>query len=125
MACMDIQIQAQKFYEYSKFIRGYSKDTVRRYKYVIGFYCRYSGIQKIEQITEANLRALFLSGRTERNWKTNTYLCFYKSLLIFFRWCVAQGMLDKNPIEGMETPKLEKRLPPKLTKQNTMQLLEA
>jgi len=122
---MDIQIQAQKFYEYSLFVRGYSKDTVRRYKYVIGFYTRHAGIQTIDQITDANIRALFMYGRTERNWQTNTYLCFYKSLLIFFRWCVTQGLLDKNPIEGMETPKLEKRLPPKLTKQDTMQLLEA
>jgi site-specific recombinase XerD len=121
---MDIQIQAQKFYEYSVYVRGYSKDTVRRYKYVINFYTRHAGIENINQISDANIRALFLYGRAERQWQTNTYLCFYKSLLVFFRWCVGQGLLDKNPIEGMKTPKLEKRLPPKLTKQQAMQLVE-
>jgi len=121
----DIEILAQKFYEYSIFIRGFSKDTVRRYKYVIGFYCRYSGIQSINQVSEANLRALFLYGRVERHWKTNTYICFYKSFLVFFKWCIKQGVLDKNPMEGMDKPKIEKLLPSKLTKQDAMKILEA
>jgi site-specific recombinase XerD len=33
-------------------------------------------------------------------------------------------VLASNPIEGMEKPKLEKRLPPKLTKQHSIKLLE-
>ena len=121
---MDIQILAEKFYEYSNFIRGYSKDTIRRYRWVLGFYYRHSGITSIEQVTEVNLRALFLNGRVERHWKTNTYLVFYKSLLVFFRWCVKEGYLARNPIEGMEKPRHESLLPPKLTKQEALKLLE-
>ncbi|MDP1725545.1 MAG: tyrosine-type recombinase/integrase [Bacteroidota bacterium] len=121
---MDIIILSQKFFEYSCYMRGYSKDTVRRYKYVINYYCKQSGITDISQVNDANLRALFLYGRTQRHWQTNTYICFHKSLLVFFRWCVTQGYMDKNPIEGIEKPKLEKRLPPKLNKQQTMRLLE-
>ncbi len=121
---MDIQILEQKFYEHSIFIRGYSKATVRRYKYTIGFYCRFTGIKNINEVTVENVRALFLYGRTVRKWKTNTYLVFFKSLLVFFRWCVKQGVLNKNPVEEIETPKLEKYLPPKLTKQDSLRLLE-
>lgn len=121
---MDIQILAQKFYEHSTFIRGYSKATIRRYKYVIGFYCRHTGIRNINEVTEENVRALFLYGRTQRQWQINTYLVFYKSLLVFFRWCVKEGVLTNNPILAIETPKLEKRLPSKLTKQDSLRLLE-
>jgi site-specific recombinase XerD len=35
-----------------------------------------------------------------------------------------QGYLEKNPILDIEKPKMEKKLPTKLTKQATMQLLE-
>ncbi len=45
-------------------------------------------------------------------------------MLVFFRWCVKQGYMVKNPIEEIEVPKLEKKLPPKLSKQNTLRLLE-
>lgn len=32
--------------------------------------------------------------------------------------------MEKNPVEDIEVPKLEKKLPPKLTKQDTLKLLE-
>jgi len=67
---------------------------------------------------------LFFYGRTERNWSTNTYINFIKSLVVFFRWCVKEKYMPENYAEKIEIPKLEKRLPPKLTKQQTMKLLE-
>lgn len=121
---MDIKILALKFYEYSTFMKGYSKETIRRYRYVINFYCKHTDIDRINQVTDANVRALFLYGRTQRNWKVSTYIVFYKSLKVFFRWCIKENHLIKNPVEGMEVPKLEKSLPPKLTKQDSIRLLE-
>ena len=121
---MDIEILAQKFYDHSLFIRGYSKDTIRRYRYVIGFYCRFSGISRIDQVSDTNVRGLFFHGRSERHWKPNTFICFHKTLTVFFRWCVEQKYIGNNPLEDIEIPKLEKRLPPKLTRQETMRLLE-
>ncbi len=121
---MDIQILARQFYDYSTFIKGYSKYTIKRYRYVINLYCRFANIENINQVTDDNIRALFFHGRTERQWSTNTYLCFYKSLLVFFRWCVNEKRLLHNPVEGIEVPRLEKKLPPKLTKQDTLRLIE-
>ncbi len=43
---------------------------------------------------------------------------------VFFRWCIKEGYLKINPIEDIETPRLPKKLPPKLTKQDAMRLLE-
>ena len=121
---MDIQILLQKYCEYCVSTKGYSKDTIRRYKYVIEFYSRFSGITEIEKVTDVNVRALFYAGRTQRNWAVNTYMIHHKSLLVFFRWCVKEGYMQTNPILGIEVPKLEKRLPTKLNKQTTMRLLE-
>ena len=121
---MDIQLAALKFYDHSSFIRGYAKATIRRYKFVINYYCNYCHITEFEQINEENLRKLFFYGRTERKWSTNTYINFIKSLVVFFRWCVKEGYMTENFAEKIEIPKLEKRLPPKLTKQQTMRLLE-
>jgi len=43
---------------------------------------------------------------------------------VFFRWCVKEGYMVKNPILDIEKPRLEKKLPPKLTKQGALRLLE-
>jgi site-specific recombinase XerD len=67
---------------------------------------------------------LFYHGRTQQKWTTNTFICYHKSLAVFFRWCVKEGYMTGNPIDDIETPKLEKRLPPKLTKQEAMKILE-
>jgi site-specific recombinase XerD len=121
---MDIEILLQHFCDYSVSIRGYSKDTVRRYKFVITAYRKSAGITEISQVTDENVRALFYHGRIERNWSVNTFIVYHKSLLVFFRWCIKQGYMQKNPVLEIEKPKMEKRLPPKLSKQVTLKLLE-
>lgn len=121
---MKIKILAQQFYDYSQFIRGYSKDTIRRYRQVINFYCALAGIEEIEEVNNDNVRNLFFYGRTQRKWSANTFICYHKSLGVFFRWCIQEGKMKDNPTKDIEIPKLEKRLPPKLTKQEAMRLLE-
>jgi len=71
---MDIQILLEQFCDYSISIRGYSKDTVRRYKYVIKCYSRFMNVTNIEQVSEENLRALFYFGRTQIKWSVNTFI---------------------------------------------------
>lgn len=121
---MDIQILCQKFCDYSLTIKGYSKATIRRYTQIITHYCHLAGITQICEVTDENVRAVFYVGRTERHWSVNTFLIYHKSLLVFFRWCIKHGYLEKNPITEIEVPKLEKRLPKKLTKQSSLRLLE-
>lgn len=121
---MDIEILLQKFYDYSLFIKGYSKETIKRYRQIISFYRRFAKVSQIKEITEENIRAFLLYGRTERAWRATTFILYHKSLLVFCRWCVAQKYMTSNPAEDMEMPKLEKRLPPKLTKQEALKLLE-
>jgi site-specific recombinase XerD len=121
---MNIEILSRQFCENSISIRGYSKNTVQRYKNVITLYCKHTGINTINQISNENVRSFFYEGRTQRNWSINTFIVYHRTLLVFFRWCVKQGYLIKNPVLDIEVPKLEKRLPPKLTKQTTLKLLE-
>ena len=60
----------------------------------------------------------------ERKWSVNTFLVYRKSLSVFFQWCVKEGYLKSNPIADIEIPKLEKKLPPKLNRQDAQRLLE-
>jgi len=121
---MDMQILSKKFCDYSTLIKGFAKKTTRRYKQVISYYYRFAKIANIGEVTPDNLRALFYFGRTERNWTPNTFLHYHKSLKVFFSWCIKNGYMKTNPIDDIEVPKLEKKLPRKLTKQEAMKILE-
>lgn len=121
---MNIQYLASQFYDYSFCFKGYSKATIRRYRHAIQFYCAFTQIENIEQVSIQNLQELFFHGRTQRNWKVNTFLSYHKSLAVFLNWCQERKYLSVNPIDGIEVPKLDHRLPPKLTKQDAFRLLE-
>lgn len=121
---MDIQSASKEFCEYSTFIKGYSKATIKRYKISIVSYAKVVGIDKLEQITPDNVRQFFYYGRVHRNWEVSTFLSHHKSLVVFFRWCRKQGYIQLDPIIELEVPKEPKKIPPKLNKQNAMKLLE-
>ena len=121
---MDILILCDQFCFYSLSIRGYSKNTIRRYKYVLNGFVHFSGVSDLNQVTNEKVRALFFYGRTERKWSVNTFVVYHKTLKVFFRWCIKQGYLSSNPIDDIEVPRLEKKLPRKLNKQDALRLLE-
>lgn len=121
---MTIKTLSQQFFDYSKHIKGLSQPTIRRYRQVINYFANFAGITDIEQVNEENVRNLFYHGRSSQNWTANTYICYHKSLMVFFRWCMTNGHMSSNPVEKIETPKLERRLPTKLTKQEASKILE-
>lgn len=121
---MNIHILVQKFSEYSKFIKGYSPRTIQRYKHTIAYFCNHAHISEIEEVTAENTRNLFYYGRTTQHWSANTFICYHKSLLVFFRWCIKEGFMDSNPVSEIEIPKLERKLPSKLSKQDAQRILE-
>jgi len=53
----------------------------------------------------------FLAHLHERNTKKRTQVRRLSSLHSFFTYCVKQGWRESNPLETLERPKLDKRLP--------------
>jgi site-specific recombinase XerD len=85
---------------------------------------RHSQIETGEEITERKVRDFFMFGRVTKKWKTTTFISYHMTLLVFFRWLVKNDYLEKNYIEDIEKPKLEKRLPSRLKKEEALRLLE-
>src|SRR5438477_4328451 len=121
---MEIHTLSEQFCEYSRYIRGYSLDTISRYRATIRLLQHSSQLTQITDCTEEVVRAFFYPGRRERNWSASTFVTYHKSLVVFFRWCVRQGHLPANPTDGIEVPKGAKPLPPRLSKQDAMRALE-
>jgi site-specific recombinase XerD len=122
---MNIELVTQHFCEYSKFMRGFSPSTIRRYRQAIKYYLRFANITTFDQVSSVTIRKMFFTGRMVSNWKPATFISYQKSLSVFFEWCMKEGYLKENPIADLESPKLERHLPTKLTKQEAYKLLEA
>ncbi|MBM4305160.1 MAG: hypothetical protein FJ123_00340 [Deltaproteobacteria bacterium] len=121
---MEIKNLVRRFCDYSTYIRGYSQDTIRRYHQTMGYFSRTSNITEIEEITMEKVRNFFFQGRAMMGWSSNSFITYHKTLAVFFRWCVQEGVMNQNFTDEIELPKLEKKLPSKLTKQQTLKILE-
>ena len=121
---MDITTAIDKFCDYSQYMLGYSQDTIRRYRGTVQLLQRFLQVCEVEECTDLRTREFFYHGRQVQHWAPNSFITYHKSLAVFFRWCVGQGYLLTNPTDDIEMPKTEKKLPPKLTKQEALRLLE-
>lgn len=120
----ETETRLKQFCEYAELFKGYQPTTIKRYRNVVGYYCRWARIYTLRDVKSENVRALFVHGRTERGWSANTYINYHKTLTVFFRWCRSEGYMDIDPLDGIEVPKLPKRLPKRLSQDDTFKLLE-
>jgi site-specific recombinase XerD len=121
---MTIEHALSQFCEHQKFIRGFSSSTIKRYRNAINLFTRLETVETLEQVSETQFKRYMLNGRTVRHWTANSYITYHKTFAVFFRWCITEGYMEENPADGMEMPKMDKRLPPKLTRQEATRILE-
>src|SRR5690349_11803851 len=121
---MELQALSEQFCDEARYLRGYTPDTIRRYRTTITLLRRRTGLEHLEDCTEERLREFFYVGRRERGWSSRSFITFHKTLVVFFRWCVERGLCPVSPVERIETPRLEKRLPTRLSASEAERLLE-
>ncbi len=121
---MDIHVPKAGFCEHARYLKGFSPGTIRRYLTVLEFFIREAGVTQLEEVTPETVRAFFFAGRTRRNWSASTFRTYYKTLTVFFKWCLREGLRADNPVRDLELPRIPRTLPPKLTKQTALRLLE-
>lgn len=121
---MDLQTLSDLFCDHARYFLGYSPATLTRYRTAIRLLRNSHNLRTIGECTPDVVRAFFYRGRTEHDWAASTFLTYHKSLAVFFRWCLAEGRLDANPLDGIALPRLEKRLPARLSLQEAERMVE-
>src|SRR5436309_10411095 len=121
---MEIRVLVQRFCDEARQFKGFTEATIRRYRSVVEMFSARTNVQQIEAVDATAVRAWFFQGRTERHWSIETFRTYHKSLKVFFRWCGRYGWLQIDPLSDLAVPRLERRLPKGLTREEAMRLLE-
>lgn len=121
MNILDLHFQ---FCQEAEVIRNFRPPTIRGYKNSFKDFLRYTRVESFDHIDTERLRAFLYHGRLDRGWTADTFLHHYKNLRAFLKWCVQRGYMSENPILKIDKPKLEKKLPKRITKQEAQKLLE-
>jgi len=116
----------QQFCDECVYSKNYRPTTIKWYKEAINQFLRFYDNQIIDfhQITVEKVRNWFYTKRSRGEWTADTLLGRYKALKAFFKWCVANGYMKLNPIDLIQKPRLEQKLPKSISKQDAQTILE-
>lgn len=90
---------------------GLSPATLKYYQYQIGTFvtfCQQSNIIQPQGVTPMLIR-LFLLERLKKN-KASSVHDYFRAIKRFFNWLVAEGILDKSPMQGIKPPKVQREV---------------
>lgn len=113
-----------RFCQYSLAFKGNTPRTIQWYKTDFRGFQRFANIENIEQLTKHLIEDFILHGKLERNWQAQTIRLRLQSLSLFLAWCVQEEYIKENPCDKIPKPKLPKRIPKHLTKDQAQRLLD-
>ncbi len=114
----------QKFMIYLKIEKNASPYTLANYKIDLKEFDGSLREKALEAISPVDVR-LFLARMKEKNFSKRTVARKMACLRSFFRFLCREGYIKTNPATGLQTPKLEKRLPLFLDTDEVVKLIES
>lgn len=134
------------FLDYTATILNKSQNTVKEYNYDLNTFLKYilyhfkmtnekdlkqisirnMSLETVSKITLDDIHSFLFYLTNTYNSKAATRARKVSSIRAFFNYlCNKAGLIEKNPAQNLETPKLDKRIPKYLTLDDSKKLLEA
>ena len=115
-----------QFLHYLIVEKGLSKNTIEAYGHGLGRFLNYverKGIEEVQRVGKFDVRAFLLTLK-KQGLSTRSMVRNLVAIRTFFRFLIQEGILEANPVEEMEFPKLAKPLPEILALKEVEQLLD-
>jgi integrase/recombinase XerC len=111
---VDFLFHVHSFLEYLRLVKQVSKHTLRAYSIDLGSFFSHLSEKKekmqLDGIDKWQIRS-YLASLYEQKKKNRTILRHLSSLRSFFHYLVREKKLNQSPLDEIEGPKREKRLP--------------
>jgi integrase/recombinase XerD len=115
-----------QFLHYLIVEKGLSKNTIDAYSHGLTRFLshlREQGVQEIREAGKFHIRGFLLTLR-RKNLNTKSIVRDLVAIRAFFRFLIQEGVLESNPVEELESPKVARRLPEILTLKEIERILE-
>ncbi len=112
-----------RFLHYLQVVKQASTHTLRNYRIDLMQFSSHLQQQDIalSAIDRKSIRE-FLSHLAEKNASKKTLARRLSALRSLFRWCQREKLIEKNPLDDIESPKLDKKIPFCLTEEQIIHL---
>lgn len=120
----DLRLLFEKYLQFGKVIRNYRPVTIKSYKSSFRVFLKDTNITSLDQIDRDVIEKFLYDGRVEREWGAVTFRQYHKHFNCFFKWCITKQLIETNPLDGVEKPRMEQRTPRKLTQDEATLVLK-
>ena len=116
-----------RFVDYLRSVRGASEHTIRSYSADLHSFGSFlaglkdaqqprqpTSIPSLQQIDRGMIRGFVIAER-ERGVTKRSVARYLSSLRSFFRFCLRQKLIDQNPMDAIDSPKLDRPVPHSLS----------
>ena len=125
--CLPGQTMAlDQFLHYLVVEKGLAKNTLEAYGHDLSRWMEFlsaSGVRDVLKVTPSDVKAFLLALRS-RKLSNKTVARNLVAIRTFFRFLMEEGMLETNPLEELESPKMAMTLPEILSLKEVERLLE-
>ena len=116
--------QLESFCHYSLTFKGNTERAVHSLRYEVGHFIQETKLLSLEQITRPLIEGYVMTGKLERNWSAKTIRNRLVSIRVFLDWGVKQELIADNPARKVDLPRLPKKLPTHLSKEEALKVLD-
>lgn len=108
-------------------VRNYRPSTIRWWRHAFRAFVEHFPEGEISELADMDRERLrrYLYGKRQAGWTAHTFSNQYRALRAFLSWAVREGLSESNPLDGIERPRLEKKLPKHLTLEQARRVLDA
>ncbi|WP_075340704.1 tyrosine-type recombinase/integrase [Tenacibaculum agarivorans] len=114
----------QQYCEYSLTFKGLSKRTLKNEYYVFKQFVSHTNLNHPDQITKSIIERYITEKKVYQNWSAKTIKNTLQAFNNFFKFYVSQGYGNINPVEDIPKPRIPKRLPKYIPKEDALKLIE-
>lgn len=104
-------------------MKGQSPYTIAGYRDTIKSFIKFTGVSNLHELTLATVESWISTGTCKHGWSPVTSRGRIRYMILFAKWLVSRGRLADNPLEGISIPRIPKKIPRGLSKQDAEDLL--
>lgn len=120
---MKISNVQEDFKRYIILEKGLNAKTYKAIVSTLKMLSVYCMDENIKSYNNGVIREFLYNGAQERLWEPKTFRNHWQNIKTFFDWCVKKGIVKKNPVEGIEKPKMKKHLPRCISREEALKIL--
>ena len=119
----ELALWHEQFCQHCLVMKGQSRYTVTGYRDTLRSFVKFTGASLLSDITLSSVETWISTGTCQHGWSPVTSRGRIKYMVVFVKWLVRARKLESNPLADISMPRIPRKIPRRLSREQTEELL--